>query len=390
MADKAEPFDRNDPELARNPRRMFKLLRDHAPVMHTEEGPRASTLVSRYEDVLEVLRNPAIFSSNDDAVDIGQKRPIIPLQLDPPEQTLYRKLMAPLFAPRVIDALETQTRQLAIDLIEQVAGDNRCNFHSRIAEPLPSTVFLQRRGLPGARAAEFSELKDGIIRPAGATPEERHAAVHATGEKIYAVLEEVVAERVEERRDDFISGFLDSEVDGERLTPEDVVDIGYLFFLAGLDTVTASLDCIVAYLAQHPEKRESLVADPSLIPNAIEELLRFESPVAGVARIAAQDTELEGCPIAKGTPVNVMIGAANTDDRFLKDADEVDFHREVNKHIAFGAGAHRCLGSHLARMELRVVIEEWHRRVPKYSLASGIELEYSQGLRQVENLELVW
>lgn len=390
MADESVPFDRNDPELARNPRRMFKLLRDHAPIMHLAEGPRPGTLVSRYENVLEVLRNPAVFSSNDDAVDIGQKRPIIPLQLDPPEQTLYRKLMAPLFAPRVIDALEAQTRQLAIDLIDAVAGGSGCNFHSRVAEPLPSTVFLQLLGLPVSRAAEFIELKDGIIRPAVETPAERRAAVYATGEKIYAVLEEVVAQRVEQRRDDFISGFLDAEVDGERLTPEDVVDIGYLFFLAGLDTVTASLDCIVAYLAQHPEQRASLVADPSLIPNAIEELLRFESPVAGVARITAEDTEIEGCPIAKGTHVNVMLGAANTDDRFMDDADQVDFHREVNKHIAFGAGAHRCLGSHLARMELRVVIEEWHKRVPNYSLAPGIELEYSEGLRQVENLELVW
>jgi cytochrome P450 len=390
MADDAVPFDRNDPEVARNPRRMFKLLRDHAPVMKVEEGPRPGTLVSRYEDVLEVLRNPGVFSSNDDAVNIGQKRPMIPLQLDPPEQTMYRKLMAPLFAPKVIDALEDRTRQLAIDLIDKVAGGSGCNFHSSVAEPLPSTVFLQLLGLPVSRAAEFIELKDGIIRPNVSTPEERATAVEATGKKIYAVLEEVVAQRVKERRDDFISGFLDSEVDGERLTPEDVVDIGYLFFLAGLDTVTASLDCILAYLAQHPEQREAIVKDPSLIPNAIEELLRFESPVAGVARITVQDTVLSGCPIAKGTPVNVMIGAANTDDRFLDDADEVDFHREVNKHIAFGAGAHRCLGSHLARMELRVVLEEWHARVPNYSLAPGIELEYSEGLRQVENLELVW
>ena len=114
------------------------------------------------------------------------------------------------------------------------------------------------------------------------------------------------------------------------------------------------------------------------------------SAPGGVARIAVQDTELSGCPISKGTPINVAIGSANTDERFFENADQVDFHREVNKHIAFGAGAHRCLGSHLARMELRVVIEEWHKRVPNYSLAPGIELEYSEGLRQVENLELVW
>ena len=392
MADEMEGFDSNDPEHARNPRKLFKWLRDHARVLTVEEGPRPSATVYRYEDVVDVLRNPAVYSSSEDAVDVGQKRPMIPLQLDPPEQTKYRKLMAPLFAPAAVAALEDQTRALAVELIEQVAGKGGCNFHSAVAEPLPSTVFLQLLGLPVSRAAEFIELKDGIIRPPSETPEGRHAALHAAAKKAYAVLEDVVAQRVEERRDDFISGFLDSEVDGERLTPEDVVDIGYLFFQAGLDTVTASLDCIIAYLAQHPDQRNSIVKDPSLIPNAIEELLRFESPVGAVARITTEDTEIGGCPIGKGTPLTVMLAAANTDERFMADADEVDFHREVNKHIAFGAGAHRCLGSHLARMELRVVIEEWHARVPDYGIAPGVELEYPQqgGVRQVENLELVW
>ena len=111
-----------DPELIKNPRRMFKLLRDHAPVHAITEGPRPGTLVSRYDDVLEVLRNPSVFSSGDDAVNIGQKRPLIPLQLDPPDQTMYRKLMAPLFAPKVIDALEAQTRTLAVELVEKVAS----------------------------------------------------------------------------------------------------------------------------------------------------------------------------------------------------------------------------------------------------------------------------
>ena len=165
--------------------------------------------------------------------------------------------------------------------------------------------------------------------------------------------------------------FLDSEVDGHRLTPEDVIDIGYLFFLAGLDTVTSSLDCMLAYLAQHPEQRQQLVDDPSLIPHAVEEMLRWETPVQGVIRITTQDTELNGCPIPKGKPVSVLLGSANVDERTWERPDEVDFHREVNKHIAFGGGAHRCLGSHLARMELRVALEEWHLAVPEYRLARG-------------------
>jgi cytochrome P450 len=156
--------------------------------------------------------------------------------------------------------------------------------------------------------------------------------------------------------------------------------------------VTASLDCFVAYLAQHPDRRQQLVDDPSLIPHAVEELLRWESPVQGVVRITTQDTEVAGCPIPKGMPVTVMLGSANTDERTWDAADEIDFDRPANKHIAFGGGVHRCLGSHLARMELRVAMEEWHAAVPEYRLADDVvgNLRYSQGLRQVENLELVW
>jgi cytochrome P450 len=204
------------------------------------------------------------------------------------------------------------------------------------------------------------------------------------------VLEEVISARREQRQNDFISGFLDAEVDGHQLTDDDVVDICYLFFLAGLDTVTASLDCMVAYLAQHPEQRQRLVDDPSLIPAAVEEMLRWETPVTGVVRITVADTEVSGCPIAAGTKINLSLGSANTDPAFWNDADTVDFDRPANKHLAFGGGVHRCLGSHLARMELRVALEEWHARVPNYRLADGVELLYSAGLRQVENLELVW
>ena len=185
--------------------------------------------------------------------------------------------------------------------------------------------------------------------------------------------------------------FLDSEVDGHRLTPEDVIDIGYLFFLAGLDTVTASLDCMLAYLAQHPEQRQQLVDDPSLIPHAVEEMLRWETPGAGRHPHHHAGHRARRLPDrAKGKPVSVMLGSANTDERAWERPDEVDFHREVNKHIAFGGGAHRCLGSHLARMELRVALEEWHLAVPDYRLPEGIELRYSQGLRSIDNLELIW
>jgi len=390
MSDKTDDAPAMDPEALRNPQPMYKMMRDLAPVVNMERNGGITTVVGKHEDVLTVLRTPEVFSSNAEAVHIGNIRPLIPLQIDPPNHSKYRKLLDPLFAPRQIAPLEARTRELVNSMIDGIIDSRRANFHSAVAEPLPSTVFLELLGLPVSRAAEFIALKDGIIRPDATTPEERREKIDATGRRIYEILDEVVADRTRERRTDFISGFIDSEVDGERLTHDEVVDICYLFFLAGLDTVTASLDCFLAYLANHPEQRREIVENPALIPAAIEELLRWESPVSGVARIAVQDTELSGCPIAKGSLVSPLLGSANTDETAFDGADTVDFHREVNKHLAFGGGVHRCLGSHLARMELRVAIEEWHKRIPEYRIPDGVELLYSQGLRQVENLELEW
>jgi cytochrome P450 len=389
MTDLSNMGDGADPAALAHPQPLFKLLRDAGPVvdMGRDSG---MVLVGGDEDVRHVLGHPEIFSSGIDAVAIGQVRPLIPLQIDPPHHRNYRKLLDPIFAPRQVALLEDRTRALVRDLIDAVAGDGGCNFHAAVAEPLPTTVFLQLLGLPVDRAQEFIGLKDGIIRPPVTTNRERVQYTAEVGQRIYAVLQEAIDLRVEQRSDDFISLFLDAEVDGHRLTNDDVLDIGYLFFLAGLDTVTASLDCMIAYLAENPDQRRRLVDDPAVIPHAVEEMLRWETPVQGVVRITTADTEIAGCPVPKGKVVSVMLGSANTDERAWPDVERIDFDREGNRHIAFGGGAHRCLGSHLARMELRVALEEWHRTIPDYRLREGIELRYSQGLRAVENLEVTW
>jgi len=378
-----------DPEALAHPQPLFKLLRDAGPVVDLGEE-MGMVLVGGDAEARHVLQHPEVFSSGIDAVAIGQVRPLIPLQIDPPHHRNYRKLLDPIFAPKQVALLEDQTRGLVRELIAPVVDQGHCNFHATVAEPLPTTVFLQLLGLPVDRAKEFIKLKDGIIRPPVSTNEERVAYTSKVGEQIYAVLQEAIDERTEERTEDFLSMFLDAEVDGHRLTNDDVLDIGYLFFLAGLDTVTASLDCMLSFLAQHPEHRQQLVADPALIQHAIEEMLRWESPVQGVVRVTTEDTEVGGCPIPKGKVVTVMLASANTDERTWSDVDRIAFDRAENRHIAFGGGAHRCLGSHLARMELRVALEEWHQAVPDYSIKDGVVLRYSQGLRSVENLELVW
>jgi cytochrome P450 len=391
-----------DPEALAHPQPLFKMLRDAGPIVDLgavdagdpdegEQSPGAGMIiVGGDEEVRHVLSHPNVFSSGIDAVAIGQVRPLIPLQIDPPHHKDYRKLLDPIFAPREVAKLEDQTRALVRSLVEPLVDQGGCNFHEAVAEPLPTTVFLQLLGLPVSRTKEFIALKDGIIRPPVATSEERVAYTAVVGQQIYQVLQEAIDERTEQRSDDFISMFLDAEVDGHRLTNDDVLDIGYLFFLAGLDTVTASLDCMLSYLAQHPDHRQAIVADPSIIPHAVEEMLRWETPVQAVVRVTTEDTEIAGCPVGAGRVIAVMLGSANTDERSWDRADAIDFERSGNRHIAFGGGVHRCLGSHLARMELRVALEEWHRSIPDYRLADGIDLLYSQGLRSVDNLELTW
>lgn len=387
MSDLSMTGGEPDPEALAHPQQGFKLLRDAGGVV--DMGARG-VFVGGDADVRHVLQHPEVFSSGIDAVTIGQVRPLIPLQIDPPNHRNYRKLLDPIFAPKRIALLEGGARALVKELIGAVVDQGRCNFHTAVAEPLPTTVFLQLLGLPVSRAEEFLRLKDGIIRPPVKTQDERVRYTAEVGQRIYAVLQEAIDERTAQRADDFLSMFLDAEVDGHRLTNDDVLDIGYLFFLAGLDTVTASLDCMLSFLARHPGHRQQLVEDPALIPHAVEEMLRWETPVQGVVRVTTQDTEIGGCPLPEGRVVTAMLGSANTDERAWPEVDTVDFGRAENRHIAFGGGAHRCLGSHLARMELRVALEEWHGAVPDYRIADGVELHYSPGLRSVENLELVW
>lgn len=373
------------------PQAIYDLLREHSPVLRTDLG---GTIIARHEDVEFALRNADVFSSDMEAVSIGNVRPLIPLQVNPPEHVKYRRLLDPLFAPKQVARLEADVRKLSNQLIDDFIHTGECEFNSAFAIPLPCTVFLRLLGLPLEDLELFLEMKDNIIRPNGEAaqiPEAEFTRIQAeTGQRIYAYFDKVLDEREQQPRDDMLTGFLEAEVDGHRLTREDILDICYLFLLAGLDTVTASVGCMVSYLAQHPEQRQRLVDDPSRIPGAVEELLRWETPVPGVPRVVAQEVELSGERLEPGEKVTVLLGSANIDERGFPQPDDVDFERPANRHLAFGGGVHRCLGSHLARLELRVALEQLHERIPDYAIKPGEEPKYTAGIRAVEYLPLVF
>ena len=385
------PFDQMGGEMTRHPQPMYRMLRDSMPVLRVDG---AGVVVSRRADIDEALRHPELFSSNMSAVDLKNIRPLIPLQIDPPAHKNFRKILDPLFAPKQMALLEEPVSKLVNDLIDGFVDDDEIDFARQFSIPFPSQVFLTLLGLPLDELPTFLKMKDGIIRPShvvGEAPDSdaTHEYQREIAESIYEYFEKVLDERQLEPRDDLLTRFLDTEVDGERLTRNDILDICFLFLIAGLDTVTASLDCFFGYLADNPEQRRRLVEDPSLIPAAVEELLRWETPVTGVARVAVDETELSGCPIHKGEQVSLLLGSANTDEGEFDDADEVRFDRGTNRHLAFGGGVHRCLGSHLARQELRIALREWHRRIPDYAVKPGHTLEYTPGIRSLDAFPMV-
>jgi cytochrome P450 len=221
-------------------------------------------------------------------------------------------------------------------------------------------------------------------------PEEALRIRTETGKRIYAYFDDLIEQRRRSPRDDMMGHLLGAEVRGERLSHNEILDICYLFLLAGLDTVTAALGCNIAYLASNPEQRGRLVREPSQIGSAVEELLRWETPVVAVPRVVKQDCELGGVEIKEGEMVMLLLGAANVDPGEFETPDTVDFARVRNRQIAFGSGPHRCLGSHLARLELTVAMQEWHKRIPDYGLKPGESPIYSGGIREVQYLPLVW
>jgi cytochrome P450 len=384
------PFATMDPDMAAHPQIMFKALRDECPVMAIEG---TGVVLTRKVEIDEALRHPEIFTSNMDAVDLKNARPMIPLQIDPPEHKKYRKLLDPIFAPRRMAAMDDSVSRIVNNLIDGFIDQGEVDFAQAFSVPFPSEVFLTLLGLPLGELDRFLAMKDGIIRPDHVTGKPYGSRAvndfqQKVADSVYEYFNEVLDAREATRQDDLLSLFLDAEVDGQRLTRNDILDICFLFLIAGLDTVTATLDCMFAFLAQHPEHRQQLVDDPSMIPSAIEELLRWETPVMGVVRASLEDTSLGGCPVKKGDQVMLMIGSANTDEAEFEDADTVRFDREANRHIAFGGGIHRCLGSHLARLELRVALREWHRRIPDYSVEPDHTLVYTGGIRSIDHFPM--
>lgn len=378
------------PEATDHPHHTYARMRAECPVARSDLAGSPSVYISRYEDVCWALRHPEYFTSEPGALSLGEQ-PLIPLQVDPPVHAGYRRMLNPSFVPREMDKLEPAVRTLARQLVDGFASRGECDLHEELATPLPSGIFLTLMGLPMSDLPVFLRWRDDTIRPK-VPRNDVEAANRVRAEASHAITEyfrQGIADRRTNPDDGLLSQVIHGVMGGKPLRETELLGFAHLLLIAGLDTVTATLDCMVAYFAAHPEHRRRIVEQPETIPAAIEELLRHETPVTVVVRTVKQDLELSGVELKAGDYVTLVLGAANADEAEFGDT-AVDFDRDPNRHLAFGASHHLCLGAHLARLELRVALEELHARIPDYRIAEGTEIHFSPGIRQADHLPLTW
>jgi cytochrome P450 len=347
----------------------------------------------RQADIVAINRHPAVLGTGGRGGSFGHDGKLIPLEIDGTEHRKWRRLLDPMFAPKQVARLEDSVRQLARELIDNFADKGKADLAEDFSVPLPCLTFLRLLGAPVEDLDFFLEFKDGVIHPKGDTIEEQSEHMAAAGAKLLGYFNDFLAKRkaAADKGDDIIGSLLTAEVEGQPLNDMELLNILFLFMFAGLDTVTSSMSCTFAWLAQHPDERQKLVDDPSLIPAAVEEIMRFESPVPSGMRYAEDEIDLgDGLIVHKGEAMHPIWAAGNVDPNAYPDPLTVDFARRPN-HIVFASGTHRCLGSHLARLEMRLAVEEVLRRIPNFSVAPDEELVYDNvAVRNVTYLPIVF
>lgn len=367
---------------------VFARLRAEEPV-HWHPTP-GFWVLSRLDDIVAVSRDPATFCSARGVLLSDLERPITPRQsiiyMDPPEHAKYRKLVQPAFSPGRLRALEARIATTARALAARLEPGAPFDFVEAFAAPLPLIVIADLLGIPDGDRAQFKRWSDAII-DAGTAPTEANMAQSA---ELLMYFTSVLAERRQQPGDDLLSVLVESEVDGERLEEFDLLMFCMTLLVAGNETTRNLLSHAVAALATHPAQRARLVADPSLLPRAVEEALRWGSPIMSFMRTATRDTTLGGARISAGDRLILFYVSANRDEAvFGADVEAFDLDRDSGRHVAFGFGEHFCLGAALARMEGRIGLGELLARFPDFELAGAIDRLPSLFIRGVVRLPLL-
>ncbi len=391
-------FDPYDRFLQADPYPSYRRLRDEAPVYRDEA--RGFWALSRFDDVLWAAHDPATFCSGEGIALEGQARSPFPnlIVMDDPRHAQLRKLVSRGFTSRPVAAFEPRVRELANEAIDTVlersgAGEP-VDVVPLLSGPLPMTVVGDLIGVAPEDREQFRTWSDTVVHQDVDRPETVEAGRAAAGE-VVGYFGEIIAARRAAPTDDLVSALIDAridgEVDGEQLADDEILGFCFLLIVAGTETTTNLIGNGVYALSQFSDERARLLADPSLVPGAVEEMLRWSSPVQGLARTTTRPVERHGVTIPSGAKVQLLYGAANRDDREFSDPDRFDVTRRIERHLAFGHGVHFCLGAALARLEATVVFEELLRRIPDYRVdADAVTWIHSSSVRGPATLPLIW
>ncbi|NCG10354.1 MAG: cytochrome P450 [Alphaproteobacteria bacterium] len=379
-----------DPEMMRNPQQRMTdaLVNDGRDIFYTPHNG-GHWIVTNYEMGHEILSNPELYGSFPIGVPANyEQRPrLIPLESDPQSHPRYRRLLLPVFAPNIISKMEDKIRQRTISVLEEALQSPEIDFLWDIAKPIPTGVFLEMLGLPQHMQPQFCEWENGFYRA------ETVEARVDYGQKIAHYLSQAAEDHVTNPRDDVMSMLLEVEVEGERLSRDEVDAICYLLFLSGVDTVAAMLTFIANYLAQNRDLYQKIKADKEFLETATDELLRMHAFI-NLNRICEADTEFHGVHFKQGD--NIVVPSFVTDRDAATFPDPHNFNPERSKvernmHHAFGDGPHKCIGMHLAKLEVKIVLEEFAKRVEAFSITDESKISAHGGTTMgMDNLPITW
>ena len=357
-------------EIHEDPFPTYQQLRTHAPVYRNES--LGFWALSRYDDVLAAFKDPLTFSNAQgvslERSSMGDASAVASfLAMDPPRHDQMRALVSRAFTPRRVADLEPQIRALATHHIDAFIARGRCDIVQEFAAKLPMDVISELLGVPPADRDELRHWADAVVHREEGSADIPATALQASGQ-LLAYFRELVAQRRQDPRSDLPSALLDAEIDGSRLEDRDVVAFLFLMIIAGNETTAKLIGNALFWLWKHPDERERVRREPALIPNWIEETLRYDSSTQMLARTVTHDVTLHAQQLHQGDRLLLLVGSANRDERMFANADVFDIGRDTSQHLAFGKGTHFCLGASLARLETRVALEAIHARLLDYEI----------------------
>lgn len=380
-------YNIGDADAARNPHALLGQLSQHCPVRADEHG--GFWILSHYDEVRKAANDPARFSSGSGVTIPSTGHPLsMLLEMDPPVHDEQRRAVQGWFSPGNVAKLEDKVREIVVELIDPVVGGSGCDAAKTLAQPLPPMVICLLLGLP---ATEWPLIRERSERMMALALTDDVAGAYEAAIAITNSVAEALEERRREPRDDLLTRILDVEFSGQKLSVEQAAALAFILLQAGHETTVGGVGGMIRLLAEHPDVQQRLRTHPELIPGAVEECLRLETPIPGLGRTTTERVEVNGCPIDVGQRVMLMWAAANRDATVFDNPGDFVIDRKHNRHLAFGWGIHRCLGAPLARLELNVLMEEMLRRLPHFRIddPEGIEAHWVV-TRSYSSLPIVW